>query len=100
MTHSNEEDKWTKAIQNLFANGRLSSHQCVLYSRNSQEDSEDNGMCGCQRPIRNHSFDGSCPEERPRPEDWNLLAHARKLKQLIYYSTVSRKVGSSSNNSA
>ena len=100
MTHSNEEDKWTETIKNLFASGRLSSHQCVLYSRNSREDSEDLGMCGCQRPIRHHSFDGPCLEQRPKIEDWNRLEHTRNLKQLIYYSTVSRKVGSPSCNSA
>ena len=93
MTRSTEDDQWIKKIQELFAAGRLTSHQCVLYSRNSRKNDNADEICGCQRPIRHHSFDGLSPEQMVKPEDWNLQTHTRKLRQLIYHSTASRKVG-------
>lgn len=93
MTRSTEEDEWMKKIEELFAAGRLTSHQCTLYSRNFQKDDNDDEICGCQRPIRHHSFDGLSDEQGVKSEDWNFQTHTRKLKQLIYHSTTSRKVG-------
>jgi hypothetical protein len=91
MAASIEEDKWTTTIQQLFLDGRLTSHQCIVYNKNSRAQTDDE-KCGCQRPIRHHSFDGSFSEVRPKPEDWNVKDHTKKLQQLIYHSTPSRKV--------
>ena len=52
-----EEDKRTTTIQKLFREGRLTSHQCIVYNKNFQANTADE-KCGCQRSIRQHSFDG------------------------------------------
>jgi hypothetical protein len=96
MATSSKTDKWTTTIQQLFTDGRLTSHQCILYSKKHQVQSE-NEKCGCQRPIRHHSFDGTFEGTRPNPKDWNVKDHTKKLQQLIYHSTPSRKVSFSKN---
>ncbi|CAF0820629.1 unnamed protein product [Adineta steineri] len=90
MAGNYEEDKWTTKIENLFQAGRLTSHQCTVYNKdfNSKTNHE---RCGCQRPIRHHSFDGDISEEKPNPKDWNVKDHAKKLQRLIYHSNPSRK---------
>jgi hypothetical protein len=88
-----EEDKWTTAIRQLSKEGRLASHQCKVYNKDSQARTPDE-KCGCQRSIRHHSFDGTPLKRKPKPEDWNVKNHTEKLPSLIYHSTVSRKVSS------
>lgn len=91
MAVSIEEDKWTTKIQQLFNEGRLTSHQCILYNKKHQVQ-QDGEKCGCQRPVRHHSFDGTFSGTRPKPSNWNVLDHTKKLERLIYHSTPSRKV--------
>ncbi len=91
MATNHEKDKWTETIERLFAAGRLTSHQCIVYTKNSSVETVDE-KCGCQRPVRHHSFDGAFFGIRPRPKDWNVKEHTKKLRQLIYHSTASRKV--------
>jgi hypothetical protein len=57
MTSAGTEDKWTKTIQQFFEAGKLTSHQCIVYNKNSYAKTNEE-KCGCQRPIRHHSFDG------------------------------------------
>jgi len=96
MAASIEEDKWTTTIKKLFKAGRLTSHQCILYNKEHEAKTVDE-KCGCQRPIRHHSFDGTFEGTRPNPRDWNVKDHTKKLQQLIYHSTPSRKVRFSKN---
>ncbi len=91
MTTDSKTDKWTTTIQQLFTDGRLTSHQCMVYKKNSRLETNDE-KCGCQRPVRHHSFDGTFEGTRPEPEDWNVKEHTKKLQQLMYHSTPSRKV--------
>jgi hypothetical protein len=91
MTSAGTEDKWTKTIQQFFEAGKLTSHQCIVYNKNSYAETNEE-KCGCQRPIRHHSFDGAPSEKQPNPEDWNVNDYTRKLQSLIYHSTPSRKV--------
>src|SRR5579871_3084339 len=91
MATNNEKDNWTTTIQKLFAEGRLTSHQCIIYNKDSDAKTIDE-RCGCQRPIRHHSFDGPSIQEKPKPKDWNVRDHTKRLESLIYHSTPSRKV--------
>ncbi len=91
MTTNRDRDKWTETIERLFNAGRLTSHQCIVYTKDSPVEVASE-KCGCQRSVRHHSFDGTFFEIRPKPEDWNVKEHTRKLRQLIYHSTASRKV--------
>jgi len=93
MATNREKDKWTETIERLFTTGRLTSHQCIVHTKNSTVERNDK-KCGCQRSVRHHSFDGTPFETRPKPEDWNVKEHTKKLRQLIYHSTASRKVSS------
>jgi len=96
MDASIGEDKWTITIQKLFEADRLTSHQCILYHKGYQAHTEDE-KCGCQRPIRHHSFDGTFEGTRPESKDWDVKYHTKKLQKLIYHSTPSRKVSFSKN---
>jgi hypothetical protein len=98
MSDSAAEDKWTTTIRQLFEDGKLTSHQCIVYNQDSETKSNDE-KCGCQRHIRHHSFDGIPLNIKPKPEDWNVNDHTRKLKRLIYHSTPSRKVSLYKNSS-
>jgi len=91
MAVSIKEDKWTTKIQQLFNDGKLTSHRCILYNKKDQIQQDDE-KCGCQRPIRHHSFDGTFSGTRPKPSNWNVRDHTKKLERLIYHSTPSRKV--------
>jgi hypothetical protein len=91
MTNGIEEDVWTTTIQQLFIDKRLTSHQCAVYNKDSVATTNDE-KCGCQRPIRHHSFDGDPLEDKPNPEDWNVEEHTKPLNHPIYVSTPSHKV--------
>ena len=93
MASNRMKDEWTEKIEELFAAHRLTSHQCRIYGKNSRPE-KANEICGCQRSIRHHSFDGVPLTTRPKPEDWNVLEHTVKLPKLIYHSTTSHKVSS------
>lgn len=87
----NKNDKWTTTIHRLYAEGRLTSHQCIVYNKKCQVQKNEE-KCGCQRPIRHHSFDGTYEGEKPKPNEWNVKDHTKKLQKLIYHSTPLRKV--------
>jgi hypothetical protein len=91
MTSISAQDTWTKTIQQFFTDGKLTSHQCIVYNKGSYGETNEE-KCGCQRPIRHHSFDGTPSEKKPKPEDWNVNDHTKKLEYPIYHSTPSRKV--------
>ncbi|UJR23620.1 hypothetical protein I4U23_026606 [Adineta vaga] len=84
------EDKWVTMIEDLFKAGRLTSHQCIVYNKDSYIKANTE-RCGCQRPIRHHSFDGDISIKDLNPKDWNVKYHTRKLERLIYHSTPTRK---------
>jgi hypothetical protein len=86
-----ENDRWTTKIEELFNAQKLTSHQCVVYNKDSQP-AASNATCGCQRRIRDHSFDGTPPQTKPKPEEWNVENHTRNLPSLVYRSTRSTKV--------
>jgi hypothetical protein len=85
------KDEWTKKIQHLSSEQKLTSHQCIVYNKEHPAQQDDE-KCGCQRPVRDHSFDGPCSETRPDPSSWNVKEHTKKLQHLIYHSTPSFKV--------
>lgn len=92
MANGNKESQWTKTIQQLIAERRLTSHQCILYNKTYQQQANNDEECGCQRPIRQHSFDEIFEGERPKPKDWNVKEHTRNLDRLIYLSNPICKV--------
>ena len=98
MTGTNLDDKWTTTIQQFSAEGKLTSHQCIVYNKRSDAKTNDE-RCGCQRLVRHHSFDGMPLFIKPKPDDWNVNDHTRQLKRLIYHSTPSRKVSFYKNSS-
>jgi hypothetical protein len=91
MTGTTKKDKWTATIKDLHDIGKIRSHQCKLYNKTHKISTGDE-KCGCQRPIRQHSFDGTFVGERPKPKDWSVNEHTEPLKELIFHSTPSRKV--------
>ncbi|CAF4362659.1 unnamed protein product, partial [Rotaria sp. Silwood2] len=90
MAHNKESETWGQMIEMLFAEGRLKSHQCKVYSRHSHSTTIDE-KCGCQRLVRHHSFDGPELEEKPTQEEWKVEDYTEPLSALIYRSTPSAK---------
>jgi len=89
-----ENDRWTTKIEELFNAGKLTSHQCVVYNKDPQT-AESDAKCGCQRLIRQHSFDGTPSETKPTPEKWNVEKYTKNLQSLVHRSTSSTKVSAS-----
>jgi hypothetical protein len=91
MAVSTKKDLWQDMIGQLFNEGKLTSHQCIVYNKDSQSITS-NEKCGCQRLIRHHSFDGAAIETKPTREEWTVTDHTKKLPALVYRSTPSTKV--------
>ncbi|CAF2138343.1 unnamed protein product [Rotaria magnacalcarata] len=90
MAENKNEDKWVKAVEELFCDGKLKSHQCKVYNKDRQSNNTDE-KCGCQRLVRHHSFDGDELKVKPTNEDWTVEEHTEPLKALIYRSTTPAK---------
>ncbi|CAM4831903.1 unnamed protein product [Rotaria magnacalcarata] len=90
MAENKNEDKWAKAVEELFCDGKLKSHQCKVYNKDRQSNNTDE-KCGCQRLVRHHSFDGDELKVKPTNEDWTVEEHTEPLKALIYRSTTPAK---------
>ncbi len=91
MADTGEHDSWRVTIEKLFGEGKLRSHQCIVYNKDSQSTATSE-KCGCQRLVRQHSFDGSMLTEKPQRDAWNVQSHTQPLAALIYHSTASTKV--------
>ena len=91
MADTTREDRWTATIQKLVEENRLTSHQCIVYNKETKHTAT-NEKCGCQRPVRHHSFTENVSNHKPNPDDWNVKDHTRNLKNLIHCSTPHQKV--------
>lgn len=91
MVDTKIEDPWTVAIQKLVDQKRLTSHQCIVYNKETRHTTNSE-KCGCQRPIRHHSFTGGLSNQKPKPDEWNVKDHTKNLEKLIYCSTPHQKV--------
>lgn len=90
-TDSEDHDKWKDTIKKLFDEGKLRSHQCIVYNKDSQSTATYE-KCGCQRYVRHHSFEGPALTTKPQLDQWKVNNHTRPLTSLIYHSTSSTKV--------
>ncbi|CAF1414384.1 unnamed protein product [Rotaria magnacalcarata] len=90
MINRKEQDRWSEKIEELFAEGKLKSHQCKVYSNNSKSTTIDQ-KCGFQRFIRHHSFDGPELTDKPTQEEWTVENRTKPISPLIYRCTESAK---------
>lgn len=90
MANNIESDKLIRGINTLFDAGKLRSHRCKVYSKNSQPNSTE--KCACQRSIRHHSFAGDELPVKPTRDEWAVEHHAEQLNAPIYRSTPNAKV--------
>ncbi|CAF4161369.1 unnamed protein product [Rotaria magnacalcarata] len=88
------DPKGTRSLERknreLFAEGKLKSHQCKVYSNNSKSTTIDQ-KCGFQRFIRHHSFDGPELTDKPTQEEWTVENRTKPISPLIYRCTESAK---------
>jgi hypothetical protein len=95
MTDSENHHTWKDTIEELHREGKLKSHQCIVYSKRSRPTTTYE-KCGCQRLVRLHSYDGRELDTKPDRDSWNVKSHTQPLTTLIHLSTQSTKVSKNS----
>ena len=96
MACNSETDKWNEKIEVLFRTGKLRS--CPRDGQpKSHSDDADNENRGCQRSVRQHSYEKNFSGKKSKLEDRGVTDHTQQSERPIYRATTSRKVSFFSN---